>query len=84
MSPVNTCLRCPSVKGLRLWRNELSAARSGEVTFVGGVGRALNPLQIKGFPPAPELANIQSLYTYFHHLGDVISFGPFAAFAPET
>ncbi len=67
----------PVGEGLRLWRNELNAAQSAEVTFVGGVGRALNPLQIKGFPPAPGLANIQSLYTQFHHLGDVISFRPF-------
>jgi hypothetical protein len=74
----------PVKEGLTLWRNELNAPGSGEVTFIGSVGRALNPIQIKGFPPAAGLANIDLLYTQFHHLGDVFSFRPFRSIRTTT
>jgi NAD(P)-dependent dehydrogenase (short-subunit alcohol dehydrogenase family) len=67
----------PVSQGVKLWRDELTTPESGEVTFIGSVGRALNPIQIKGFPPSPGLANIDVLYTQFHYLGDVLSFRPF-------
>jgi len=74
----------PVKEGLTLWRNELNAMGSGEVTFTGNVGRALNPIQIKGFPPASGLSNIELLYTRFHHLGDVFSFRPFRSIRTTT
>jgi NAD(P)-dependent dehydrogenase (short-subunit alcohol dehydrogenase family) len=79
-------------EGVRRWRQELLAGDSGEITFMGPVGRALTPSRLHGFPPIPDLANIEELYSQYHYLGEVGSFEPFrrvrstnridAAFAP--
>ena len=57
-------------------------ARAGEralreVMFMGALGNGVSPLYLKGFPPIPDAANIDDLYTQFHYLGDVLEFRPY-------
>lgn len=67
-------------EGVRHWLRELADKRSGEVMFMGAVGRALTPIQIKGFSPIFELPNIAQLITRHHHSGNPLCFQPFARF----
>jgi NAD(P)-dependent dehydrogenase (short-subunit alcohol dehydrogenase family) len=64
-------------EGVRRWQQELLAGDSGEITFMGAVGRALTPSRLHGFPPIPDLANIEELYSQYHYLGEVSHFEPF-------
>jgi hypothetical protein len=63
-------------EGVNRWQRELVSARSGEVMFMGALGNLGSPAYLKGFPPAEATANIESLYTQYHYLGDVVRFMP--------
>lgn len=67
--------------GVYHWLRELGDAGSGEIMFMGAVGRALTPVQIKGFLPMFGLPNINDLITRSHHVGTPQRFQPFAHFA---
>ncbi|KVE28249.1 cytochrome [Burkholderia singularis] len=67
-------------EGVRHWLRELASPGSGEVTFVGAIGRAPTPVQIKGFNPIHELPNIGELVTRGHHAGEPLRFRPFKRF----
>lgn len=67
-------------EGVQHWLRELADRQSGEVMFMGAVGRALTPIQIKGFSPIFELPNIAQLITRHHHTGTPQYFRPFARF----
>lgn len=67
-------------EGVRHWLRELAAPGSGEVMFMGAVGRAPTPVQIKGFVPIRELPNIGELVTRRHHVGEPVRFRPFKRF----
>jgi NAD(P)-dependent dehydrogenase (short-subunit alcohol dehydrogenase family) len=63
-------------EGVSRWRDELLRAQSGDVVFMGALGNLGSPVYLKGFPPAEATANIASLYTQYHFLGDVVQFRP--------
>ncbi|AOJ07967.1 cytochrome P450 [Burkholderia mayonis] len=67
-------------EGVRHWLRELASPGSGEVMFMGAVGRAPTPVQIKGFQPIRELPNIGELVTRRHHVGEPLRFRPFKRF----
>jgi NAD(P)-dependent dehydrogenase (short-subunit alcohol dehydrogenase family) len=68
-------------EGVRHWLAELGDSRSGEVMFMGAVGRAVTPIQIKGFSPVYGLPNISGLIFRHHHAGEPLRFRPFSRFA---
>ncbi|MEU0110582.1 KR domain-containing protein [Streptomyces sp. NPDC006251] len=57
-------------EGLRLWKTELTSGTSGETTFVGPLGRALGPIQARGYPPTPDLPGFADLLPRLFHLGE--------------
>ncbi len=67
-------------EGVRHWLRELAAPGSGEVMFMGAVGRAPTHVQIMGFVPIRELPNIGELVTRRHHVGEPVRFRPFKRF----
>ncbi|MER6615801.1 KR domain-containing protein [Streptomyces xantholiticus] len=56
-------------EGLAHWRAELLAGSRGEVTFVGPLGRALDPVQALGYPLPPSLPGYAETYPKVFHLG---------------
>jgi cytochrome P450/NAD(P)-dependent dehydrogenase (short-subunit alcohol dehydrogenase family) len=66
--------------GLRHWMAELADSHSGETMFMGSVGTAVTPVQIRGFSPALDLPNIADLVTRHHHAGEPERFRPFARY----
>jgi NAD(P)-dependent dehydrogenase (short-subunit alcohol dehydrogenase family) len=64
--------------GIRHWLAELADSQSGEVMFMGAVGGAVTPIQIRGFSPVHGLPNIAELVTRHHHAGEPTLFRPFA------
>ncbi len=70
-------------EGIRHWLRELNDRQSGEVMFMGEVGRALTPIQIKGFRPIVDLANLAQLITLHHHAGQPRQFRPFARLSTD-
>ncbi|MDT3395897.1 KR domain-containing protein [Streptomyces sp. B1866] len=62
--------------GLRRWEAELLAPSVGEVTFVGPLGRAVDPGQATGYPVVPALPGFASAYPRIFHLGQVTEFTP--------
>lgn len=67
-------------EGVEHWLRELGDPHGGEVMFMGAVGPALTPVQIKGFSPIFELPNIAQLITRHHHTGQPLRFRPFTRF----
>jgi cytochrome P450/NAD(P)-dependent dehydrogenase (short-subunit alcohol dehydrogenase family) len=67
--------------GLNHWLTEASDSDSGEAMFMGSVGSAVSPIQIRGFNPSPDLPNITHLVTRRHHAGEPRRFRPFAQYA---
>lgn len=63
-------------EGLRLWDAELCAATSGEVTYVGALGRALDPGQAIGYEFPPDLPDHQATARRLFHLGSVSHYEP--------
>lgn len=63
-------------EGLRLWDAELCAGTSGEVTFVGALGRALDPGQAIGYEFPPDLPDHQATARRLFHLGSVSRYEP--------
>ncbi|ARZ69736.1 hypothetical protein SMD11_4125 [Streptomyces albireticuli] len=57
-------------EGIRCWRTELVTGASGEIGFVGPLGRALGPLQARGYPAAPDLPGFAELLPRIFHLGE--------------
>jgi KR domain len=66
--------------GVRHWLREMADLGNGEIMFIGAVGRALTPIQIKGINPI-DLPNITQLITLRHHAGNTRQFKPFSRFA---
>ncbi|MFF4800996.1 KR domain-containing protein [Streptomyces sp. NPDC001351] len=64
--------------GLAKWRAELLAGSTGEVTFVGPLGDAVDPGQATGYPVVPDLPGYAEVYPKIHHLGEVTSYEPHA------
>ncbi|WFB06678.1 KR domain-containing protein [Streptomyces sp. LX-29] len=64
--------------GLARWEAELLAGTAGEVTFVGPLGRAIDPGQAVGYPVVPALPGFQAAYPRIFHLGEVTAFQPHA------
>lgn len=63
--------------GIDHWLRELAQPSSAEVMFMGAVGRALTPVQIKGFSPILGLPNINQLISRHHHCGFPLEFQAF-------
>ncbi|MBB5120127.1 KR domain-containing protein [Streptomyces eurocidicus] len=57
-------------EGIRCWQTELVTGASGEIGFVGPLGRALGPLQARGYPAAPDLPGFAELLPRIFHLGE--------------
>ncbi|MEE4593558.1 SDR family NAD(P)-dependent oxidoreductase [Streptomyces sp. DSM 41524] len=64
--------------GLERWRAELLAGSEGEVTFVGPLGKAIDPGQAIGYPVVPALPGFAAAYPKVFHLGEVTSYQPHA------
>ncbi|MFE4263644.1 KR domain-containing protein [Streptomyces sp. NPDC056883] len=56
-------------EGLAHWRAELLAGSRGEVSFVGPLGRALDPVQAVGYPMPHSLPGYAETYPKVFHLG---------------
>ncbi|OXI90137.1 cytochrome [Burkholderia sp. AU31652] len=73
--------------GVRHWLTELAApvasaaSDSGEPMYMGAVGRALTPIQLRGFDAVDGLPNLGELATRRHHAGEPTRFRPFAFFS---
>jgi NAD(P)-dependent dehydrogenase (short-subunit alcohol dehydrogenase family) len=67
--------------GVRHWLAELTASDSGEPMYMGAVGRALTPIQLRGFDAVDGLPNLGELATRRHHAGEPTRFRPFAFFS---
>lgn len=65
-------------EGIAHWLGELSDGGSGEVMFMGQVGQAVTPVQIRGFGASPDISNIEQLHTRRHYLGELRRYRPFA------
>jgi NAD(P)-dependent dehydrogenase (short-subunit alcohol dehydrogenase family) len=63
-------------EGIAAWRSELLGGTSGEVTFVGPLGRALDPGQAVGYPVVPQFPGFTTAYPKIFHLGDVRGYRP--------
>ncbi|MFF8810707.1 KR domain-containing protein [Streptomyces pactum] len=64
--------------GLDRWRAELLAGSEGEITFVGPLGRAIDPGQAVGYPVVPALPGFTASYPRIFHLGTVRRYRPHA------
>lgn len=64
--------------GLDRWQAELLAGSDGEITFVGPLGRAIDPGQAIGYPVVPALPGFHGSYPRIFHLGEVGTFQPHA------
>ncbi|WP_432119587.1 KR domain-containing protein [Streptomyces sp. bgisy032] len=63
-------------EGLDHWQAELLAGSRGEITFVGPLGRALDPVQATGYPMPPSLPGYAETYPKVFHLGEAEVFQP--------
>ncbi len=63
-------------EGVRRWADELLAPAHGEVTFLGALGTALNPVQVRGFPLHREVPEFAAVYPRVFHLGTPVSYRP--------
>lgn len=63
-------------EGLSHWEAELDARTSGEVTFVGHLGRAIDPGQAIGYRFPADLPDHASTAGRLFHLGDVERYRP--------
>ncbi|MET7275067.1 KR domain-containing protein [Streptomyces flaveolus] len=63
-------------EGLDHWQAELRAGSRGEITFVGPLGRALDPVQATGYPVPPSLPGYAETYPKVFHLGEPEVFQP--------
>ncbi|MGI5282721.1 KR domain-containing protein [Nonomuraea polychroma] len=62
-------------QGLDLWCRELVSG-SGEVTFLGRLGRALRPVQAAQFVVEHPLPGFDTAYARIFHLGEPIAYRP--------
>ncbi|UCM87921.1 SDR family NAD(P)-dependent oxidoreductase [Streptomyces marincola] len=65
-------------EGLARWRAELLAGSRGEVTFVGPLGKAIDPGQATGYPVVPALPGYAAAFPRIFHLGATTAFTPHA------
>ncbi|MEV7416153.1 KR domain-containing protein [Streptomyces sp. NPDC089919] len=56
-------------EGLAHWHAELLAGSRGEVSFVGPLGSALDPVQALGYPLTPSLPGYRETWPKVFHLG---------------
>ncbi|KWE25813.1 cytochrome P450 [Burkholderia territorii] len=74
-------------EGVRHWLAELAtpatpaSCGSGEPMYMGAVGRALTPIQLRGFDAVDGLPNLGELATRRHHAGAPRRFRPFSCFS---
>ncbi len=68
-------------EGLRHWRSELLAGSAGEITFVGPLGRALDPVQALSYPVVPQLPGFEETFPKIFHLGTVLEYQPHSRLA---
>ncbi|HWO65084.1 MAG TPA: KR domain-containing protein [Umezawaea sp.] len=71
-------------EGVRRWSAELLAPAHGEVTFLGALGSALNPVQVRGFPLHREVPEFAAVYPRIFHLGTPVSFRPGVEFVADV
>jgi NAD(P)-dependent dehydrogenase (short-subunit alcohol dehydrogenase family) len=71
-------------EGLDLWCAELCAATSGEVSYVGALGRALDPKLALGFLFPPDLPDHDATAHRLFHLGDVRRYEPGRSLVAEV
>ncbi|MFF5109783.1 SDR family NAD(P)-dependent oxidoreductase [Streptosporangium sp. NPDC000509] len=64
-------------EGVRRWIDELRSGGTGEVMFIGQVGGALVPTQLRGFWLFTGHPDLPRLHGLAHFLGDVEDFRPF-------
>ncbi|GAA1429130.1 hypothetical protein GCM10009601_43670 [Streptomyces thermospinosisporus] len=63
-------------EGLDRWQAELLAGSRGEITFLGPLGRALDPVQATGYPVPPSLPGYAETYPKIFHVGEPEVFRP--------
>ncbi|WP_329215626.1 SDR family NAD(P)-dependent oxidoreductase [Streptomyces sp. NBC_01485] len=66
-------------EGLDLWTRELTAASRGEITYIGPLGRALGPLQSRGYRVSADLPGHRDVLSAVFHLGDLRTHVPHTA-----
>ncbi|PRY37436.1 KR domain-containing protein [Umezawaea tangerina] len=71
-------------EGVRRWVDELLAPAHGEVTFLGALGSALNPVQVRGFPLHREVPEFAAVYPRIFHLGTPVSYRPGAELVADV
>jgi NAD(P)-dependent dehydrogenase (short-subunit alcohol dehydrogenase family) len=74
----------PVGDGVARWIDEIGAAEPGEVMFLGPIGRAVSPSQLKGLAKFRDHPDIPRLRTMHHYLGDVETFAPFRSLRSRT
>lgn len=67
----------PVDEGIAKWTAELTAARPGEVMFLGRVGTALVPTQLAGLRKFIDHPDYDRLHSMGHFLGEVEEYRPF-------
>ncbi|MEU6055953.1 KR domain-containing protein [Streptomyces xanthochromogenes] len=63
-------------EGLAHWQAELAAGSRGEVSFIGPLGAALDPVQAVGHPLDPCLPDYAQTYPKIFHLGTAERYRP--------
>lgn len=71
-------------EGVERWLAELLGAERGEVMFLGRVGTALAPSQIRGFAKFGDHPDLPWLLSRQHYLGEVLSYAPFRSLETRT
>lgn len=71
-------------EGARRTSEELLAPSRGEVTFLGALGSALNPVQVRGFPMHREVPEFTAVYPRVFHLGMPVGFRPGVEFVADV
>ncbi|HEX6347461.1 KR domain-containing protein [Umezawaea sp.] len=71
-------------EGVRRWAEELRAPAHGEVTFLGALGSALNPVQVRGFPLHREVPEFAAVYPRVFHLGIPVGYRPGVEFVADV
>jgi NAD(P)-dependent dehydrogenase (short-subunit alcohol dehydrogenase family) len=61
-------------EGLWRWRRELMAPTRGEATFLGALGDALTPVQVRGFQLQSDLLGFEQTFPRIFHLGTPVKF----------
>ncbi|KAA2251230.1 KR domain-containing protein [Solihabitans fulvus] len=63
-------------EGIQRWQQELRAGSAEEITYVGPLGRALSPIQARGYPATRDLPGFAEVFPKIFHLGSVHTNAP--------